>query len=52
MDVVCCIKKLSGSLIRGIRVEEVCVMKCFVDVERTLRKAHMWVVKQEISEII
>jgi hypothetical protein len=37
VDNICCLKKCSVSLVKGIWVEYVCVMECFVDVERTLR---------------
>lgn len=31
LDDVCCLRKLELSLIKGIWVEEVCLIKCFVD---------------------
>ena len=41
VDGIYCLEILRVILIKGIRVDKVCVMKCFVDVERTLRNGHI-----------
>ena len=41
VDGIYCLEILRVSLIKGIRVDKVCVMKCFVHVEITLRNGHI-----------